>query len=146
MSIADAAVLLAMAMVVGLTVIAAMAVLVRYEPSSPSTYSSGSWYVELWNVADGARIVMRFHQMVVVGRLSLYNNTVSPFIPQVDGTVSREQCMLYEENGALYVWNMSFVNPTAFNDQPLRQPMRLIPGSRLRMGYSTFLVTQAEYV
>ncbi len=145
MNVASAIVLLAAAIVAGLTLIAAVAILVQRDPM-PQTHTAGGWQVDLWNVADGSKIVLRFHQVIVVGRLSMYANTVSPYIPQIDGTISREQCMFYEENGTLLVWNMSMVNPTFINDQPLRQPTRLMPGNRIRMGYSTFLVTNVEYL
>lgn len=100
------------------------------------------WEVEMWSVCYGRRIDLQFYSQLVLGR-AMFDNV---FDGKNDITISREQCMLYENYDQIYVWNMSTVNPTVINGQRLNIPQRLRPGDRLEMGKSVFLITRVQLV
>lgn len=104
------------------------------------------WRVELWNILRGYRMELQFENTYIMGRASIaaLNGTVQPYM--VDNTVSREHCMLYEQDGQLYVWNMSVVNPTVLNGYRMNAPQRLMPGDRIELGNSVFLVTNVSRI
>ena len=64
----------------------------------------------------------------------------------MDPTVSREHCLLYEQDGMLMVWNMSAVNPAVINGYRLNTPAQLLAGDRLELGNSVYLVTRVERI
>lgn len=103
-----------------------------------------SWYVELWHIRLGYRIELRFDGVCVLGRASLCENACVPV--EMDPTISREHCMLYEQEDILWAWNMSMVNPAAINGHRLNQPMQLKCGDRIELGNSVFLVTRIEQI
>ena len=51
-----------------------------------------------------------------------------------DRTVGRHQCDLYQENGELYVRNISQTNPTLLNGCAVTGPQPVASGSTLRLG------------
>lgn len=134
-----------MAIVTVLTAAAGICSLLgRSDPGDPLP-PEGSWNVELWNIAQGYRVNYLFPCEAIVGRDSLFSNIREAGTIQMDVTVSRQHCMLYEQGDGLYVWNLSTVNPTAVNGYRLTEPQRLVPGDRLELGNSTFLVTRVDY-
>lgn len=106
--------------------------------------SGGAWFLELWHIRCGYRVNLMFANTAVLGRSSIYSHIVGTTSPELDATISREHCMLYEQNGAVWVWNLSTVNPTLLNGHRLNTPVQLLPGDRLGLGDSTFLVTRVE--
>ena len=52
--------------------------------------------------------------------------------------------MLYEQDGMLLIWNLSAVNPTVLNGYRINTPQRIVPGDRIELGNSVFLVTSVE--
>lgn len=136
--------LLALLILCGVAAIAAL--LVRQERSRGGNGwdTSVYWHVELWDIRSGCQIELRFPHTCVVGRYSLYENTVGNRTAEPDTTVSREHCMLYEHEGILLAWNMSAVNPACINGCRICQPTQLLPGDRLELGNSVFLVTRVE--
>jgi len=108
--------------------------------------ASTAWHVEMWNIRDGYQVDLRFFNTCVLGRMSLYDNIVSRFPPQTDPTISREHCMLYEQDGMLFAGNLSAVNPAAINGFRLNIPRQVIPGDRVELGNSVFLVTRVERI
>ena len=123
--------------------IAVMVLVMRLHQEEETDDQSGeNWYVELWNIRQGYQVEFQFANTCILGRLSLFENASVPV--QMDPTISREHCMLYEQDGALLVWNMSEVNPAAINGHRLNQPMQLICGDRIELGNSVYLVTRVE--
>ena len=102
-----------------------------------------SWSVELWDIAHGYPVNFVLCNHTAVGREDLFPPMVGRLI-QPDGTVSRQHCMLYEQDGTLWIWNLSAVNPAAVNGHRLNSPQPLMPGDRLELGNSTFLVTRVD--
>lgn len=58
-----------------------------------------------------------------------------------DGTVSRKQCQIILENGALYLINHSNTNRTELNGIPVDQKTRLTSGSVIKMGLVEMSIT-----
>ena len=100
------------------------------------------WEVELWNISHGYQVAFQFTNVCVLGRLTLRQNAVGTIPPLMDRTISREHCMLIDQDGLLMVWNMSAVNPTRLNGYPLNEPGTIIPGDRIELGDSAFLITR----
>lgn len=102
------------------------------------------WCVEMWNISQGYMLRLQFANNLVLGRGNLYSYVVDTIPVNMDATISREHCMLYEQNDRIYVWNMSAVNPAMINGRRLNQPMLLQVGDRLELGNSVFLVTNVD--
>ena len=132
----------------GVMAIAILALLLRGDmPGWGRRYPGGiTWRVEMWNISQGYQVVLQFTNTFVLGRMSLYECIVSNRPMAMDATVSREHCMFYEQGGMLLMWNMSAVNPALVNGHRIDQPMPVVPGDRLEMGNSVFLITVAERI
>lgn len=103
------------------------------------------WHVELWNMQHGYPVNLEFCSSMVVGRSALCSPpSVARMVP-MDRTVSREHILLYGKDGDLWIWNLSAVNPVFVNGTCVSAPQRLLPGERLKLGDSAFLVTRVEY-
>ena len=102
------------------------------------------WDVEFWNIAKGYCVNVQFQNNTVIGRNELFPDSVILNGTNIDITVSRQHCMLYEQDGVLLIWNLSAVNPADLNGYRLNAPMVLRTGDRLKMGNSVFLVTRME--
>lgn len=105
----------------------------------------GRWMVELWNIRHGFRVDLQFQNNIVVGRYSLYSPAAQMRNVEPDNCISREHLMLYDQGGVLWVWNLSTVNPAQINGHRLDSAQRIIPGMRLELGNSVFLVTKVEF-
>ena len=112
----------------------------------PPSYYSATWNVEMWNIGQGFCVNLVFSNNTILGRNVIYS--ACPNVPQqeLDRCISREHCMIYEQDGAIWVWNLSAVNPATINGIRLNIPRPLLPGNRLGMGNSTFLVTRVERI
>ena len=106
------------------------------------TGRAGNWHIDLWNIRYGTKVSLRFASSIVVGRYDLYQANWS--VP-VDHTISREHVLIYEQDGILWMWNMSAVNPAMINGHRLNAPIQLHPGNRLELGRSVFLITEVQY-
>lgn len=139
---------LALIIIMGAMVIAVTVLIVnsgqpnRRRPS----YTGTNWHVELWNISYGYQVELRFTNTCVLGRMSLYDNILGRRPMELDPTVSREHCMFYEQDGMLLAWNMSAVNPAVINGFRLNQPAQVLPGDRLELGNSVFLITRVERI
>lgn len=123
--------------VVSLAVLAVF--IVRYGKES---VDNRHWEVEMWNICYGRRLDLQFYTQLVLGRELIS----SVFSGKSDITISREQCMFYENHDRIYVWNMSTVNPTVLNGQRVNLPQQLKPGDRLELGKSVFLITRVQLI
>ena len=131
--------------VFGAMAIAIAMLLTRADRNVRSTgYESSSWRIELWNISNGYRVDLHFVNTCVLGRMSIYQNIVEGHPMEQDCTISREHCMLYEQDGMILIWNMSAVNPAAINGYRLNIPQQIVPGDRLELGNSVFLLTRVE--
>ena len=107
---------------------------------------SGHWRVEFWNIAKGYRVNLEFQGNTVLGRANLFPTGGYANASEQDITVSRQHCMLYEQDGLLLIWNLSAVNPADLNGHRINAPQYLNLGDRLKLGHSVFLVTAIEFV
>lgn len=105
----------------------------------------GKWNVELWSIQYGFRVDLEFQNSMVLGRYTLYNTEVQMQQIEVDNCISREHVLLYDQGGMLWAWNMSAVNPAMINGHRLNSTQRIIPGIRLELGNSVFLVTRVDF-
>lgn len=103
------------------------------------------WHVELWNIRYGYRVDLSFASSLAVGRYNLLPGSVGGKLIPEDNTVSREHILLYEQNGVLWVWNLSTVNPASLNGHRLNEPQQLQIGTRVELGNSVFLLTNIQY-
>lgn len=104
------------------------------------------WYVELWDIAQGISMRMRFYGALTLGRGypgKYYGNN---FGVGTASTISREHCVLYEQNGALLLWNLSQTNPTLLNGGRMEHPEVLMEGDHIAIGENVYLVTAISYV
>lgn len=118
----------------------------RQNSYANSVSQCGFWSVELWNIRYGYRLNMTFHSALTIGRNNLFEFVSGPLPPQMDLTISREHCMLYDQDGMLLLWNLSAVNPIVLNGYRLNTPRRLNPGDRLELGDSVYMVTRVDHV
>lgn len=137
---------LAVIVVLGAMVVAVVLMMNRFSQPEQQSVIGTLWHLEMWNIATGYQVDIRFLNTFVLGRVSVYDNIISRRPMETDPTISREHCMLYEQNGLLLAWNMSAVNPAAVNGYRLNAPRQIIPGDRIELGNSTFLITRVERI
>ena len=137
-------VLLSMIVILGAMVIAVAVLAMQDRQEEESVSTASAWRVELWNILRGNRLELRFENYCIVGRSSIAATNGGMYPPELDQTVSREHCMLYEQDGMLLIWNLSAVNPTVLNGYRINTPQRIVPGDRIELGNSVFLVTSVE--
>lgn len=134
-------ILLSMIVILGTMVIAVAILAMQDRRGEEVVTPSSVWRVELWNILRGYRLELRFENTYVLGRSSITVSNGGAYPMEMDNTVSREHCMLYEQDGMLFVWNLSMVNPTVLNGYRVNAPQRIVPGDRIELGNSVFLVT-----
>lgn len=140
-------IVLAVVLLLGGIAIAAAILYVNNRHQDELAYPAAAvWHVEMWSIRDGYQVDYRFYNTCVIGRNTLYERIVGRYPSQPDTTVSREHCMLYEQNGVLYAGNLSAVNPAVINGYRLNIPTQLMPGDRLELGNSVFLITRVERI
>ena len=141
-------ILLALIITMGAMAIAAAVLIINSgSPQYRRSHSIGTnWYVELWNITYGYHVELRFTNTYVLGRMSLYDNILDRRPMEMDPTVSREHCLLFEQDGMLLAWNLSAVNPAVINGYRLNEPAQVLPGDRIELGNSVFLVTREERI
>lgn len=120
-----------------------VAALLSLRDRSPAPTFPG-WHVEMWNICHGYRVELRFESSIILGRLTLRNYIVDQRSIEIDPSISREHCMLYEQEDTLLAWNLSAVNPMVVNGYRVNVPVCLQPGDRMELGNSTFLITRVE--
>lgn len=134
------------AVVVIATALAVLAVVLwdnRRSNQAPTCYQT-TWNIELWNIGQGFCVNLVFVNNTILGRHTIYYSAAGCTSEEMDRSISREHCMIYEQDGTIWVWNLSAVNPATINGIRLNVPQPLIPGQRLGMGNSTFLVTRVD--
>lgn len=141
-------VVLALIIIFGVMMIAIAMIFVDSVPAygRKHPYAGTNWYVELWNISYGYQVELRFTNTYVMGRMSLHDNIMGRRPMEFDPTISREHCMVYEQDGMLLAWNMSAVNVAMLNGYRLNQPAQIFPGDRLELGNSVFLITRVERI
>lgn len=133
--------------IAGATMAAAIVLLNHYgRQESWEQTPYGKWVVELWNIQYGFRVDLDFQNSFVLGRYSLYNTAIQMQNIEADNCISREHVLLYDQGGMLWVWNLSTVNPAMINGHRLNSAQRIVPGMRLELGNSVFLVTKVDFV
>lgn len=125
------------------TVVVLLSYYNRQDDLEQSQY--GKWNVELWNIQYGFRVDLEFQNSMVLGRYTLYNTAVQMQRIEVDNSISREHVLLFDQGGVLWMWNMSAVNPAMINGHRLNDTQRIIPGIRLELGNSVFLITRVDF-
>lgn len=135
---------LCMIVILGAMVVASAVLFIQDKRNEETVAPASAWTVELWNILRGYRLVLRFENTCVLGRASIAVPDAGAHPGELDNTVSREHCMLYEQNGMLWVWNLSAVNPTVLNGYRVNVPQRIVPGDRIGLGNSVLLVTAVE--
>lgn len=103
------------------------------------------WHVELWNIQYGFKISLDFTNSITVGRYNLHPGGYTNQAVPEDNTISREHVLLYDQNGTLWIWNLSTVNPARINGYRLNEPQFVQQGKRLELGNSVFLITDVQY-
>lgn len=137
-------IILGVVLIIGLMVIIGAVLLLMNRQDEETEEPNYRWAVELWNINRGYQVGFYFNQSCVIGRLTLCQNAIGDVPPVMEQTVSREHCMLLEQNGGLLAWNMSAVNPTKLNGYRLNEPAWLSAGDRIELGDTAFLVTRAD--
>lgn len=136
-------ILLGMIVILGATIIAIAVMLICERREEEPMVQPALWRVELWNILHRYRVEMVFENTCILGRSSVAV-LKNGYPVEMDNTISREHCMLYDQNGALLAWNLSAVNPTVLNGYRLNIPQRIAPGDRLELGNSVFLITTVD--
>lgn len=131
-------------LIVTVAVAVTMLLLDMQERKRERVQENSNWLVEFWNIARGYCVKVQFQNNTVIGRNELFPDNEILHGTNIDITVSRQHCMLYEQDGVLLIWNLSAVNPADLNGYRLNSPMVLRSGDRLKMGNSVFLVTRLE--
>ena len=101
----------------------------------------GRWRIELWDIGLGVCYGAEFDGGVTLGRGFPGYTPPGRMAIGDDVTISRDQCLIYEQDGYLFLWNLSGVNQTLWNGNVLEEPAVLQAGDRLAMGGHTFLLT-----
>lgn len=112
------------------------------DDSEQSLIHQPGWYLEIWDVSLGVRFAVSFYGSLTLGR-SNQGSSQPGFLPVgTDSSISRQQCVIGELDGAPIIWNLSHVNPTKINGAKLVKPAVLHEGDRIVMGSRTFLLTR----
>ena len=142
--------IVATVIIIAIVVVAAatiMVLLCYYDRQNIGQSQYGQWNVELWNIQHGFRVNLEFNNSAVLGRYTLFNMVMQEH-PQIeiDNAISREHVLLYEQDRALWGWNLSAVNPAMINGHRMNTAQRIVPGIRIELGNSVFLVTRVDYI
>ena len=131
-------------LIFGCMILAAAVLLLSQPREAAQDRNSGAWRLELWNIQRGHCIQLRFVNTCLLGRLNVIPQNTGTYPPEYDPTISREHCLLYDQDGMLLAWNLSAVNPTIINGYRLMEPHRILPGDRMELGNSVFLITSVD--
>lgn len=112
------------------------------DASGQDLIRQSGWYLELWDVSLGIRFSVSFYGSITLGRSSQGKNRPGFISVGKDIFISRQQCVIGEQNGTLVIWNLSRVNPTMVNGVLLEKPEILCEGDRILLGSRTFLLTR----
>ena len=114
---------------------------ITYESQETVPLYAPKWVLELWDVGCGSCFRAGFDGGLTLGR-GIPGRDVRGFLSiGQDVTLSREQCLLFEQNGIMYVCNLSKINATLLNGNELIQPEQIRVGDRIAMGGHSFLIT-----
>ncbi len=88
--------------------------------------SNQGFYVTLKNITDGSVSSMRFFGELVIGREGDFEVD--------DKYVSRKHCKLIEDNGTLYLCNLSTSNHTFLNEKTVLDIVPVKSGDKISLG------------
>lgn len=98
------------------------------------------WKIDFIDMASGKEVSRDFRNSLVVGRQMPAPLESGRLYLSMDATVSRSQFCLFIENGRVMIENLSKVNITKKNGNPVWQPVCLEEGDILEMGRMRYRV------
>ncbi len=110
---------------------------------SATSYGRG-WQIEFYDETTGQVFSKRFAGQILVGRDNGSTELFWQMYVGQDRTISREQCVIYDNGGNLIVENKSRTNVTQLNGYPVIVPYILNENCRLGMGQRNFYITKLQ--
>ena len=104
------------------------------------THKNTRWKIDFIEMSSGRQVTRDFQNTLVVGRQMPAPLESGRLYLSMDATVSRSQFCLFIENGRVMIENLSRVNVTKKNGNPVWQPVSLEEGDILEMGRMRYLV------
>ncbi len=114
------------------------------EQQGYGAYAAGQWQIQLWDVGLGTCAQSFFYGGIILGRGP--TGMVRQGILGVgqDVTISREHCLIFDQDGMSCVCNLSEVNPTLVNGVVVKEIEPIGPGDRLSLGKHMYLITALD--
>lgn len=106
---------------------------------------SRTWYLEMINVESGERFRKRFHYYLMMGRSGSFAPNENFMGVGTDQTISRCQCEIAETASGIVIQNLSRVNMTLHNGEPLDQPRNFSSGDYLDIGGNRYYINRLGY-
>lgn len=104
------------------------------------------WRVDFEDMSSGYHVTRDFHDRLVVGRQMPEKMESGKLYLSMDATVSRSQFCLFVTNDGIMIENLSAVNITKKNGEPVWQPVRLEEGDILELGRMRYMVRKIRPV
>lgn len=115
-----------------------------YETQGTIPLYAPRWVLELWDIGCGNCYRAGFDGGLTLGR-GIPGRDVRGFLSVgQDVTLSREHCLIFEQNNMTFLCNLSKINTTLLNGSELNQPQAVQAGDRIAMGGHTFLITMLQ--
>ena len=104
------------------------------------------WKIDFVEMSSGREVTRDFQNTLVVGRQMPAPLESGRLYLSMDATVSRSQFCLFIEDERLMIENLSRVNVTKKNGNPVWQPVSLEEGDILEMGRMRYMVKEIRRI
>ncbi len=101
------------------------------------TGKAAVWQISFLNLRTGETARVCFERQLYVGRLPEPSGK-SGFRVEGDLRISRRHCVIYDENGTLYLQDLRSGNGTFLNQKRIESPAALFSGDHISLGDTRF--------
>ena len=112
------------------------------EEAHAGSDKNARWKIDFVEMSSGREVTRDFQNTLVVGRQMPAPLESGRLYLSMDATVSRSQFCLFIENERVMIENLSRVNITKKNGNPVWQPVSLEEGDILEMGRMRYMVKE----
>lgn len=99
----------------------------------------GFWILELVKYPGKESLTSAFRKKLYIGRDGQMDGRYWISVPE-DLKMSRKHCVIFEEDGQLYLYDCGSRNHTFFNGAMVEGPVQITKGSEIRAGRTKFRV------
>lgn len=105
----------------------------------------GGWYIQLQDTA-GRVYAKTFAGRLELGRTQARREPEQCLYIGAERSISRRQCILYEQGGTVYLANCSAANPTKLDGRALQTAEPVRPGSLIQIGGCQLRLLQLQKI